>query len=273
MLDFIAPAVLSMAPDGTDVRSEAHVSSKPAGLGWLPDGRLLILLGNEATVVRREHDGTFAVHARLGDDDARYNEMVVDPVGRAYIGRFDLDAAGEVVVGPGALVCASPDGSVREVADELWFPNGAVITAQGHLLVGESFANRVTAFVLGSDGSLRDRWVWAKFGPMPTSRTFRDLMSEANVVPDGCCLDAQGALWLADAAGRRVIRVLAGRIVEELRFDQATFACGLGGGDGRTLFVCLAPAWMRPEDRLAGRQARVVATRVSVPAVSAATAP
>jgi sugar lactone lactonase YvrE len=157
------------------------------------------------------------------------------------------------------------DGSVTQVADDLWFANGSVITDDGVLLVDETFGNRVTAFDLQPDGSLANRRAWATFGGLPQSAALGDALASLVVAPDGCGLDAEGALWIADALNQRAIRVReGGEIVEEVRAGMGVFACGLGGADGRTLFLCAAPDFDE-HARSAAREAELQSVRVDVP--------
>ena len=169
--DFYTHRVLSALEDGSNLRTEASVPQQPAGLGWLPDGRLLVVSMRDRKVLRREADGTLVAHADLSSHARGHaNDMVVDAKGRAYVGQFRLRpderrAAGDRVAAPGG-----PDGTVTEVATNLWFPNGSVITPGGVLIVNETFGNRCTAFDLTPDGRLVNRRTWAEFGPLPSER-------------------------------------------------------------------------------------------------------
>ncbi|KXF48840.1 gluconolactonase [Rhodococcus sp. SC4] len=264
--DFYTHRVLSLAGDGSDVRVEAEVPNQPAGLGWLPDGRLLIASMRDKQLLRREVNGDLVVHADLsGKAGGNLNDMVVDGVGRAYVGNFGFDLASGAPLSPASILRVDPDGTVTEAADGLWFPNGSVITDDGVLIVGETFANRVTAFDISDDGELLNRRVWAAFGEAPTTRNLGEVLGQLKVAADGCCLDAEGALWIADALSGRVIRVReGGDIVGEIQADSGVFACMLGGDDGRTLYVCAAPDFDE-NARSAAREARLLAVQVDVP--------
>jgi sugar lactone lactonase YvrE len=158
-----------------------------------------------------------------------------------------------------------PDGTVTEAAADLWFPNGSVITPDGVLIVNETFGNRCTAFDLTADGRLANRRVWAEFGSLPTDREMGNVFGEIKVAADGGCLDAEGALWIADAAGGRLLRVReGGEITDELHPGTPVFACALGGADGRTLYACAAPDFFESA-RLAADEATLIAIRVAVP--------
>ena len=265
-VDFYTHRVLSATADGGDLRTEAEVPAQPSGLGWLPDGRLLVVSMRDHRILRREPDGTLVTHADLsGHVTGLANDMVVDSAGRAYVGNFGFDLMNGAPLAPTVLVRADPDGTVTEVADDLWFPNGSVITDDGVLLVDETFGNRVTAFDLGSDGALTGRRTWASFGDLPEETELPGALGQIKVAPDGCCLDAEGALWIADGLAGRVIRVReGGEIIEQIEVGSGVFACMLGGDDGRTLFACAAPDFDE-RARSAAREARLLAIRVDVP--------
>jgi sugar lactone lactonase YvrE len=265
-VDFYTHRVLSAAEDGSDLRVEAEVPQQPSGLGWLPDGRMLVVSMRDARLLRREPDGTLVTHADLGPYVGGHpNDMVVDDRGRAYVGNFGFDLMGGAPVDPAALLRVDPDGSVTPVADDLWFANGSVITEDGVLLVDETFGNRVTAFDLAADGTLTNRRTWAEFGELPTDRDLEKALGQLVVAPDGCGLDAEGALWVADALAGRLLRVReGGEILEEVPTGTGVFACMLGGGDGRTLFACVAPDFDE-NARANAREASLLAFRVDVP--------
>jgi sugar lactone lactonase YvrE len=264
--DFYTYRVYSAAEDGGDVRIEAEVPQQPSGLGWLPDGRLLIVSMRDARVLRRETDGTLVCHADVsGYVNGLLNDMVVDSQGRAFIGEFGFDLMGGGDLKPACLLRVDPDGTVTKVADDLWFPNGSVITSGGTLLVNETFGNRITAFDIADDGTLANRRTWAKFGELPTETEPEKLLPQIVIAPDGCCLDADEQLWIADGLGGRVIRVReGGEITEEIPAGTGVFACALGGADGRTLFACTAPDFAE-EARKNAREGSLVAARVDTP--------
>jgi sugar lactone lactonase YvrE len=154
---------------------------------------------------------------------------------------------------------------VTTVANDLWFPNGSVLTEDGTLLVDETFGNRVSAFDVAPDGSLTNQRVWAAFGTLPSDRSLEQALAAAVVGPDGCGLDAEGALWIADAIGGRAIRVReGGEIVDEVQPGTGVFACMLGGDDGRTLYLCAAPDF-DSHKRSAAREGQLLSVRVDVP--------
>ncbi|HET6794810.1 MAG TPA: SMP-30/gluconolactonase/LRE family protein [Acidimicrobiales bacterium] len=249
--DFYTHSVLAVDPSGGTERM-AEVAAQPSGLGWLPDGRLLIVSMKDRRILRLEDGGGLVEHADLtGLAPWHLNDMVVDATGRAYVGNFgfDLMAGGEARTTN--LIRVDPDGSATVVADDLVFPNGMVITPDGStLIVAESFANRLTAFTVGPDGGLGDRREWAPL---------------SGVAPDGICLDAEGAVWVADALTPRLLRVgEGGTVLEERTTPTPVFACMLGGADGRTLFVSAAATFAEHEASTT-RQAAVLMAEVDVP--------
>jgi sugar lactone lactonase YvrE len=265
-VDFYTYRVLSVAEDGSDLRTEAEVPAQPSGLGWLPDGRLLVVSMRDARLLRREPDSSLVTHADLSAHVGGHpNDMVVDAQGRAFVGNFGFDLMGGAPVEAAALLRVDPDGTVTPVAQDLWFANGSVITDDGVLLVDETFGNRVSAFDIAEDGSLGERRTWATFGDLPSERDLEKALGQVVVAPDGCCLDAEGAMWIADALNARLIRVReGGEIVEEVPTGTGVFACMLGGADGRTLFACTAPDFDE-HARSAAREAALVSVRVEVP--------
>lgn len=264
--DFYTYRVYSAAEDGSDLRVEAEVPQQPSGLGWLPDGRLLVVSMRDGRVLRREADGSLVTHADLsGYIHGLLNDMVVDARGRVFVGEFGFDLMNGADLAPGVLLRVDPDGTVAKVADDLLFPNGSVITEDGTLLVDETFGNRVSAFDINEDGSLANRRTWASFADPPTEREIAKVLPQVAVAPDGCCLDADGALWVADGLGGRAIRVLpGGKIADEVQAGTGVFACMLGGADGRTLFLCTAPDFDERQRKNA-REARLMAVRVDTP--------
>lgn len=256
--DFYSHQVISVGADA-GVRVEAEVPEQPSGIGWLPDGRMLVVSMRDRRLLRREPSGELAIHADLYDlAPWHLNDMVVDAQGRAYVGNFGFDLMGGAEPRTTGLIRVDPDGHAERVADDLFFPNGSVITPDGRtLLVAETRGRCVTAFDIGPDGALSGRRAWARFGTPPAANAVR---------PDGMCLDAEGLLWVADAGGNRAVRVMeGGTIADEVPSgDLKIFACMLGGADGRTLYLCAAPS-SAEADRRNTRDARLLATEVDVP--------
>ena len=235
------------------IEAVCQVPMRPSGLGWLPDGRLLVVSMADKRLMRLEADGTLAVHADLsGLVPRRLNDMVVDAAGRAYVGNFgfELDDGGEPPA-PTVLVRVDPDGAASVAADDLMFPNGTVITPDGRtLIVGETFAGRLTAFDIAADGGLSGRRVWAQL--------------PERAVPDGICLDADGAIWVASPGTDECLRMReGGAVAARIATGRPAYACMLGGPDRRTLFVCTADSH-NPERQRTERNGRMEAFDVDV---------
>ncbi|QXV99926.1 MULTISPECIES: SMP-30/gluconolactonase/LRE family protein [Rhodococcus] len=263
--DLYAHEVLSIGQSG-DVRVEALVPNRPSGLGWLPDGRLLIVSMLDRKILRREHSGELVVHADLSSlSPTKINDMVVDGNGRAWVGSFGFEFRSASAVEPADLIRIDPNGTASVAATGLHFPNGTVVTPEGVLVVAESMGNRLTAFDIENNGDLTGRRVWAAFGDDVPTSSVADAMAASSVAPDGICLDAEGAIWVADALNRRLVRVreTAG-VVDEIQFDTGVFACMLGGADGRTLYACAAPS-SSEHKRAHTRDASMLAVHVEVP--------
>ncbi len=262
--DFYTDQVI--ATDGRgQVDRVAEVTGQPSGLGFLPDGRALIVSMRDHRILVREESGELREHADLsGAVSGVLNDMVVDEQGRAYVGNFGFDLMGGAALRYTTLTRVDPDGSVTTVADDLGFPNGMVILPGGVLVVAETFAGRLTAFDIDADGGLGNRRVWAQFGPTPQTEDVGEAAQVLEVGPDGICLDAEGAIWVADGLHGRAIRVReGGEIVDEVVAGTGVFACMLGGDDGRTLFLCAAPSFAEHE-RKPVREAQLLATEVAV---------
>jgi sugar lactone lactonase YvrE len=263
--DFYDQAVYTVDEDG---RSEEvmRVPQQPSGLGWLPDGSLLVVSMRDHTLLRRAPDGTVAVHADVSEHcGGHLNDLVVDASGRAYVGNFGFDLMGGGEPRYAELARVDPDGTVAVAADELMFPNGAVIDGDT-LIVAETMGGRLTGFTIAPDGTLMDRRVWGQISPTPAMGPMAEMLSAGGVAPDGIALDAEGHVWAADAMGGPVRRVApGGEIVDEVALPDGMgcFACALGGSDGRTLLLCSAPDFAE-EARKAAREAVLFTTRVDV---------
>jgi sugar lactone lactonase YvrE len=242
--------VMTVDPDGR-AESVVRVPAQPSGLGWLPDGRLLVVSMTDRRLMRLEGDA-LVLHADLsGLASFHLNDMVVDARGRAYVGNFGFDLIRGAAPKPAELILVTPAGEARVVAEKLEFPNGSVITPDARtLIVGESFGARLTAFDIADDGSLGGRRVWAQL---------------QGAVPDGICLDAEGAVWVASPMSSEVLHVReGGEVSERFGTEQQAIACMLGGPERRTLFVLTAPD-IDPEVCRARRAARIETLAVDVP--------
>jgi sugar lactone lactonase YvrE len=250
-----AHQVLALDPSGT-VEEIVRVEQQPSGLGWTPEGRLLIVSMLDRRLVcfdKERSDGARLTEVADLSSLATFhcNDMVVDTDGRAYVGNFGFDLDAGERPRPANIVLVEPDGSARVAADDLMFPNGTVITPDGRtLIVAETAASRLTAFTIEADGSLADRRVWAQL---------------VGAVPDGICLDAEGAIWMACPITSRCLRVAeGGEILEEIATGQAAFACMLGGHDRRTLYICTS-VLDGSAVTVARRPGRILARGVDVP--------
>jgi sugar lactone lactonase YvrE len=240
-----------------DLEGNSEVVGKgPPGLGWatawLPDGRLLVT-GQE--LMRRESDGSMVRHADLsGVAEHGWSEIVVDGRGNIYVNGFGFDFLAGEQPRPGIIALVTPEGSARQVADDLEFPNGMVVTPDNStLIIAESFAGRLTAFDIAADGSLSNRRVWADLGGPGNG--------------DGICLDAEGAIWtpVRDMACTRVRE--GGEVLQRIELDRFCYACMLGGPDRATLFV-MAADWRGVE-----HVDEVVASRTGQVLIAGAPAP
>jgi sugar lactone lactonase YvrE len=228
--DFYTHRVIALSEEGW-AETMAHVPQQPSGLGWRPDGTMLVVSMLDRRLMRCDQ-GVLSVVADLSEvAGGPCNDMVLDAAGRAYVGNFGFDRHKGESERAAVLARVDPDGSVHVVADGLMFPNGAVITPDGkRLIIGETLAHRLTSFDIGADGGLSNRKVFAQF---------------EDVWPDGICLDAEGAIWVADPRGHRVVRAREGvGVVETIRMAEGrhAFACMLGGADRKTLYVCTSTA-------------------------------
>lgn len=242
--DLYAGQVLRITPTG-DTSVVAEIDDQPSGLGWLPDGDLLVVSMKERRLLRVARDGAISVHADLSAHTEFWaNDMVVDAQGRAYVGNLGFNPWAGEKLKPASLICVHPDGRVDVVAEDLLFPNGAAVTSDGKtLIVAESLGNRISAFSINSDGSLGERRVWAQFGNAEAFAAV-DAHAPVDCAPDGIALDVTGKLWVADARHNRVLRVADGGGIDRIVHGPAgggTYSCTIGGADGRTLLMCCAP--------------------------------
>ena len=245
--------VLAVSADGV-ARTIVTVDNWPSGLGWAPNGDLMVVSMTDRRLLR--YDGSaLTVVADLSDLASFHcNDMVVDRVGRAYIGNFGFDLHNAASFKPAELIRVDPDGSAHVVARDMAFPNGTVITPDGHtLIVGESYAGRLTAFDIDAGGALSNRRLWAQ---LPQGS-----------VPDGICLDAAMGIWVASPTTNECMRVDAGgNITHRVTLDQGAFACMLGGRDRRTLYI-LTASGSDPDTCRRKRDGRIEAVAAPHPGV------
>lgn len=257
LADWGAQEVMAVDRAGRpEVMARVDFPAFPMCIDWLPDGRLLIVAARDGRLLRQEPDGSLVSHADLSGLAERghpWNEIVVDGRGNAYLSNQGFDFPGGQFAA-GTIALLKPDGSARLVADGLAFPNGMAITPDNStLIVAESYGQKLTAFRLAADGSLAQPRLWADLG---------------DGVPDGICLDAEGAIWYADIPNKQCVRVReGGEVLQTLRLDRGCFSCALGGTNRTTLFM-VATQW-RGTGRAAGksRTGRLMAAQAPAPGV------
>lgn len=266
-VDFYTFTVNALNDDGT-VEQVAVVDQQPSGLGWLPDGRLLIVSMKDQKILRQESDGSLVEHADISAHCNGYgNDMVVAENGQAYVGEFGFDLMGGADHEFANVILVNPDGTSSVVASGLSFPNGMVITPDGKtLIVNELFGNKITAFDIGTDGTLSNKRDFANFGEIGDEPDVAKRIEAATIVPDGLALDAEGAVWIANTVNQKATRIVeGGKVLEEVNTaPDGIFAVALGGEDGKTLFLCAAPDWDEGA-RSKAREGRMLATTVDVP--------
>jgi sugar lactone lactonase YvrE len=238
-----------------DLAGRAEVVARVPGLplctAWLPDDRLVIVSSPTGRLLRREPDGTLVTHADLGQPG--WNDVVADGRGNVYVNRAGFNPMTGESFRPGSVFLAAAGAPVRQVAEDIAFPNGMAVTADNStLIVADSYRHSLVAFDIGADGGLSHRRVWAGLG---------------EGVPDGICVDAQNTVWYADVPNRRCVRVAEGGTVRQtVELDRGGFACVLGGPDGTTLFI-VAAEWrgMTGSELVTPGSGQVLTTRVGVP--------
>src|SRR4051812_31078873 len=279
--DWGAQEVVALDLDGaSEVMVRVSFPSFPMSIDWLPDGRLLIVSARDGMLLRREPVGSLVTHADLSvlaEKGHPWNEIVVDGRGNAYINNQGFDFPGGEFA-PGTVALLTPDGAARQVADGIAFPNGMAVTPDNSTLIcAESYGKRLTAYDIAADGGLSNRRVWAHLG---------------DGVPDGICIDADGAVWDADGPHKRGARVSergqglqadgavwyadvpnkrcarvseGGQVLQAIEVDRGCFACALGGADDRTLFI-VAQEWSGPANmRDAARTGRLLIAQAPAP--------
>jgi sugar lactone lactonase YvrE len=248
--DWSAGEILAVDTGG---KSEvvARVDSLPLCTDWLPDGRLVIVSSAAGRLLRLEPDGSLVTHAELGHPG--WNDIVIDGLGHIYVNGAGFNPVAGEQFKPGSVSLVAADGSVRQVADDIAFPNGMAVTADNStLIVADSYRNNLMAFDIGPDGGLSGRRVWADVG---------------DGVPDGIAVDAQNAVWYADVPHQQCVRVTEGGAVRQVvHLDRGGFACALGGPDRQTLFI-VAAKWlgMSEADLVTPASGQVLALEVDVP--------
>lgn len=266
--DLYAHQVLKISPAGK-AEVVATVPNQPSGLGWLPNGDMLVVSMKDRRVVRVDASGVQSEHADISALTGFYaNDMVVSRAGSAYVGNLGFNLFSGEKPTTAAIVMIDAKGNPRVAAEELFFPNGMVITADDKtLIVAETLGARLSAFSIAADGSLSNHRIWATVGKAPPM-TSAETLAETDFAPDGCTLDAEGCIWLADAFHRRVARVKEGvGIIEEISAPEGMglYSCALGGENGNELLLCCAPDFS-DINRSSSREAVLYTLTVDVPA-------
>jgi sugar lactone lactonase YvrE len=237
--DWGAQEIIAVNLEGkSEVMVKVSFPSFPMCFDWLPNGQLLIVSSRNGFLLRMESGGSLVTHADLSSLSKKglpWNEIVVDGRGNTYINNQGFDFPGGEFA-PGTIAMLTPDGSARQVADGIAFPNGMAVTPDNStLIIAESYGKKLTAFDIAPDGSLSNRQVWADTG--------KDH-------PDGICLDAEGAIWYADVGSKHCVRVReGGEVLQTIKLDRGCFACMLGGADRKTLFM-VATEWKGAEEKM-----------------------
>lgn len=261
--DFFSKRVLKAGIDSGEVETVCQLDDQPSGLGWLPDGRLLVVSMLNRKVYCLENNGELTEHADLNPIATYHcNDMLVDKAGRAYVGNFggNLSALAKkygretlknMELPTAVIACIEPDGNVKVVAENMVFPNGTVLTNNGKtMVIAETYGNRLTAFDVEDDGTLVNRRVWAQF---------------ENIYPDGICIDSEGAIWVSNPIESMVYRVKeGGEITDKVQTSQYCYAVALGGKEGRTLYCCTAQT-SDPVDAVHLKSGKIETIEVDVP--------
>jgi sugar lactone lactonase YvrE len=250
--DMLDLKVIAVDPKGK-AETVAKVPGQPGGLGFLPDGRLLIVSMADQRLLRLDPEGLKVVADLSKLAVGNCNDMVVDYQGRAYIGDWGFikfPQKGEVTVAH--LMVVTPEGKARVVSNQVCFPNGSIVTPDNKtLIVADSTAYNLAAFDIGNGGSLTNYRVWADLGK--------------GVIPDGICLDAEGAVWVTNSSGNDVRRVKkGGEIAEMITLSNRAYACVLGGPARKDLYITTADPGMFA-DLKNKRSGRIDVVHVDVP--------
>ena len=256
--DFYSHKVFSLDMDGNS-EVIVEVPAQPSGLGWMPDGTMLIVSMKDKKLLSFNKNTLSEVADLSNLAGFHCNDMVVDDQGNAYIGNFGFNTYSGEEIRPANLILVRPGEDPCLAADDLLFPNGTVITPDGKtLIVGETYAARLTAFDINQDATLSNRRVWADFtldadeGDIP--------------LPDGMCLDAEGAIWVASPSTAEVIRIREGGVIlDRISVETNAYACMLGGDDLKTLFICTSNAsGVDPESALREKSGKIETIKVEV---------
>ena len=256
--DFYSHKVFSLDMDGNS-EVIVEVPAQPSGLGWMPDGTMLIVSMKDKKLLSFNKNTLSEVADLSNLAGFHCNDMVVDDQGNAYIGNFGFNTYSGEEIRPANLILVRPGEDPCLAADDLLFPNGTVITPDGKtLIVGETYAARLTAFDINQDATLSNRRVWADFT--------LDADEGGIPLPDGICLDAEGAIWVASPSTAEVIRIREGGVIlDRISVETNAYACMLGGDDLKTLFICTSNAsGVDPESALREKSGKIETIKVEV---------
>jgi sugar lactone lactonase YvrE len=248
--NWTAQEIIAVDPQGkSEVVMRLPFSAFPFSLDWLPDGRMVIASSSDRPLLRQEADSALVAHAKL---TGGFNEIVVDSGGNAYLNGAGFNPLAGEPFAPGSITLVTPEGVTRQVAAGIAFPNGMAITPDDTtLIVADSYGKCLTAFNIAADGSLSKQRIWADLG---------------EGVPDGICMDVEGAVWYADVPNQRCVRVReGGQVLQTVELDRGCFACMLGGEDSSTLFI-MAAEWHGMDNMVnAPRTGQVVTVKAPAP--------
>lgn len=242
--------VLAVDLEG-NVETIAEVPNQPSGLGWLPDGRLLIVSMTDCKLLCLDSSGELSEFADLSSLASFHcNDMVVDSSGRAYVGNFGFDFLSGAEPSSAELIMVTPEGEASIAAKDMQFPNGTVITPDGKtMIVGETWGGALTAFDIAADGSLSNRRIWAQL---------------EGAIPDGICLDEAGGIWVASPMSNEVLRLVeGGDVTDRIKVETQAFACMLGAADRKTLFILTANS-SEPDECKQAKSGRIEIVAVEI---------
>ena len=278
--DFYSHKVMTL-DENNSLEAVCEVPSQPSGLGWLPNGDLLIVSMLDRKILKFS-EGSISVHADLSEYVAhKCNDMVVGRDGTAYVGNFGMGDAGESLNSTHLMIVKS-DGTVLKGPDNLLFPNGTVITEDGKkLIIAETLGAKLTSFDIEDNGELTNRKLWARTSPLFSLLIIKFLSSmgfdlskvdfskySKNLhVPDGICLDEKNGIWIASPTTKAVVRIeKGGNITDKINTPKGAFACMLGGKERKTLYVIISNS-SDPEEAQASPEGEIHSIEVEIPGV------
>ena len=256
--DFFTHQVYTTDPIG-NFDSILKVPNQPSGLGWLPDGTLLVVSMIDQKVLAYKNN-VLTEYADCSEyANFHCNDMIVSANGNAYIGNFGFNRRKNESIKSTNLILVRPNEKPVIAANDLYFPNGTIITEDGKtLIIGETYAARLTAFDINDDGSLSNRRVWADL---------TNIEKDYRPVPDGICLDEENAIWMASPSTNEVIRIKeGGKIVDKIAVQTNVYACVLGGKDRKTLFVCTSGG-SDMQSCIEKKEGRIESFQVDIPGI------